>query len=62
MQFLALLSLVAVARSQGVGTNQAETHPKLTYSTCDGSGCTQVDGEVVIDANWRWLHTGKISG
>ena len=29
----------------------------MSWSRCTGSGsCSKVSGEVVIDANWRWLH------
>ncbi|KAI4635642.1 Esterase/lipase/thioesterase [Alternaria ethzedia] len=43
-----------------IGTEQSETHPKMTWQRCTGSGgnsCTNVNGEIVIDANWRWLHS-----
>jgi cellulose 1,4-beta-cellobiosidase len=56
MLTLALLSVLGVARAQLAGTSTAETHPKLSWSKCTSSGCTQTSGEVVIDANWRWLH------
>ncbi|KAF3913467.1 Exoglucanase [Arthrobotrys entomopaga] len=49
--------LWSLASAQGVGTQQAENHPQMTYSTCDASGsCSSQSGEVVIDANWRWVH------
>ena len=51
--------LVALATAQQVGKEQTETHPKMTWKRCTGTGgtsCTTVNGEVVIDANWRWLH------
>ncbi|GJC91232.1 glycosyl hydrolase family 7 [Colletotrichum higginsianum] len=51
-----LLAAIAAASAQQVGTQQAETHPKLTWQKCTSSRCTAVNGEVVIDANWRWLH------
>ncbi|TFK31362.1 glycoside hydrolase, partial [Crucibulum laeve] len=56
---VALLSfaLIAVVCGQQVGTNTAETHPPLSWQTCTSSGCTTVAGHVVLDANWRWLHT-----
>lgn len=42
---------------QAVGTETAETHPKMTWQKCTAPGsCTTVNGEVTIDANWRWLH------
>ena len=52
----ALSLLVSLATSQQVGTEQEETHPKMSWSDCSSGSCTQVDAEVVIDANWRWLH------
>jgi cellulose 1,4-beta-cellobiosidase len=55
---LALLSLIAAVQAQNVGTQQTETHPKLSWSKCSSGGsCTSQSGEVVIDSNWRWLHT-----
>ncbi|TFK31803.1 cellobiohydrolase I [Crucibulum laeve] len=57
---IALLSfaLIAVVCGQQVGTNTAETHLTLPWQKCTKSGCTsQSTGKVVLDANWRWLHT-----
>ncbi|KAF1994121.1 glycoside hydrolase family 7 protein [Amniculicola lignicola CBS 123094] len=54
----AFLSASAVSAQQ-IGKEQSETHPKMTWKRCTGKGgnsCTNVNGEVVIDANWRWLH------
>jgi len=54
---LFLSSLFALVLSQGAGTQQTETHPKLTWKKCTSkNSCRTVNGEVVIDANWRWLH------
>lgn len=54
---LAFASLLAAAAAQGVGDQQDETHPKMTWQRCTAPGsCSNVNGEVVIDANWRWLH------
>ena len=54
---IALLSLFSVVRGQQVGTQQTETHPSLTWQQCtSASSCTTVQGKVVIDANWRWVH------
>ncbi|KAK7427287.1 hypothetical protein QQZ08_006223 [Neonectria magnoliae] len=50
-------ALIAVARAQQVCTSTTETHPALTWSKCTTSGCTDVQGSVVVDANWRWAHT-----
>ncbi|KAL0261876.1 hypothetical protein SLS55_003308 [Diplodia seriata] len=50
--------LLAASRAQQVGTQNAETHPSLTTQKCttDG-GCTDQSTAIVLDANWRWLHT-----
>lgn len=53
----AIAALVAAATAQKVGSETAESHPKMSWQTCSADGtCTTVDGEVVLDANWRWLH------
>ncbi|TCD66503.1 CENP-B protein 1 [Steccherinum ochraceum] len=55
---LVALTFLAVAYAQQAGTQTAEVHPPLTWQTCTASGsCTNVAGKVVLDANWRWLHT-----
>lgn len=54
-----LLSLLAAANAQQVGTEQAETHPSMTWSKCTGTGgtsCASQSGKVVLDSNWRWVH------
>ncbi|KAG8973073.1 Exoglucanase 1 [Tulasnella sp. JGI-2019a] len=51
-------SLFAVGRAQQVGTSLAEVHPALSWSKCTTSGgCVAQAGKVVLDANWRWVHT-----
>ncbi|OTA85848.1 glycoside hydrolase family 7 protein [Hypoxylon sp. CO27-5] len=51
-------ALLGLASSQQVGTQQTETHPKLTWKKCtSGGSCTTTNAEVTIDANWRWLHS-----
>ncbi|PVF92348.1 cellulase [Serendipita vermifera] len=55
--FSSLLTLVSLVTAQQVGTQKAETHPSLSWSKCTSSGCTQQSGSIVLDANWRWLHT-----
>lgn len=42
--------------AQQVGKNTPEFHPKITTRRCDTNGCTSRNSEVVLDANWRWLH------
>ncbi|KAL3420687.1 glycosyl hydrolase family 7 [Phlyctema vagabunda] len=55
---VALFSLLAsVVSAQQVGTLTAEVHPPLTWQQCTASGCTTVNGKVVLDSNWRWLHS-----
>ncbi|KAK0650045.1 glycoside hydrolase [Cercophora newfieldiana] len=55
--FVAAPLLMGLATAQGVGKEQSETHPKITWKKCQGKGsCTTVNAEVVIDSNWRWLH------
>ncbi|KAL5500902.1 CBH1_5 [Sanghuangporus vaninii] len=50
--------LCAVVRGQQVGTLQTETHPPLSVQECSASGsCTTLQRSVVLDSNWRWLHT-----
>ncbi|KAK1511297.1 glycosyl hydrolase family 7 [Colletotrichum costaricense] len=51
-----LLAAISAVSAQQAGTLQTETHPKLTWQKCTASSCTNVNGEVVIDHNWRWLH------
>ena len=59
MYTVAFLSLLAAVKAQQVGTDTAENHPSLTWSDCTSGSCTSVNAEVVIDANWRWVHNGK---
>ncbi|KDR74807.1 hypothetical protein GALMADRAFT_141140 [Galerina marginata CBS 339.88] len=55
---LITFSLIAMVCGQQVGTLTAETHPALPWSTCTKAGCTnQAAGAVVLDSNWRWLHS-----
>lgn len=62
MLTLAALSLLSVATAQKVGDLTAESHPSLTWQRCSAAGsCETIDTEVVIDANWRWIHDGKLA-
>ncbi|CZT43176.1 probable Probable 1,4-beta-D-glucan cellobiohydrolase B [Rhynchosporium secalis] len=56
---IALASLLlSVASAQQVGTLTPEVHPPLTWQTCTAYGsCTTIAGKVVLDHNWRWLHS-----
>jgi cellulose 1,4-beta-cellobiosidase len=55
--FFALATFVQLTLGQQVGTNTAETHPPLTFSTCTAGGtCTSQSASIVLDGNWRWTH------
>ena len=56
LSLVVLSALAYTARAQLAGTLNAETHPPLTWSKCTSGGCTQVNGGVTMDANWRWVH------
>ncbi|KAG8983287.1 Exoglucanase 1 [Tulasnella sp. JGI-2019a] len=50
-------SLFAIGRAQQIGTNTPEVHPALSWSKCTtAGGCVTQAGQVVLDANWRWVH------
>lgn len=56
----ALLTAVLTAfsvKAQLVGTYQTETHPPLSWQKCTKSGCSNVSGSIVLDSNWRWVHS-----
>lgn len=53
----ALATLLALGHAQEIGKQDAETHPKITWQRCTGPNkCSNVNGELVIDSNWRWTH------
>ena len=49
--------LLGITSAQQVGTLTAEVHPPLTWQTCTSGGCTTNNGKIVLDSNWRWLHS-----
>lgn len=54
----AISALLATVRAQQVCTLTTETHPSMTWKKCaSGGSCATQNGQVVIDANWRWLHS-----
>ncbi|KAI1337008.1 glycoside hydrolase [Xylariaceae sp. FL0016] len=56
----ALWTAATTVSGQAVGKETTETHPKMTWKKCSSGGsCTSVNGEITIDANWRWLHDTK---
>jgi cellulose 1,4-beta-cellobiosidase len=58
MKKLAVISLaLATATGQRAGNKQTEVHPKLAWSRCSSpEACERVQGEVVLDSKWRWVH------
>lgn len=56
---IALAALFAsLVSSQQIGTLTPEVHPPLTWQTCSAGGtCTTNNGKIVLDSNWRWLHS-----
>jgi cellulose 1,4-beta-cellobiosidase len=56
-KFATLAALVATASAQAVCSLTAENHPSMRWSKCTAGGsCTNVQGSVTIDSNWRWTH------
>ena len=50
--------ICAIVNGQQAGTNTPEVHPALTIQSCTKSGGCQSEAKsVVIDSNWRWVHT-----
>lgn len=54
-------ALLATARAQQACTLNSENKPALTWAKCTSSGCNNVRGSVVVDANWRWTHSTSSS-
>ncbi|CAK5267663.1 unnamed protein product [Mycena citricolor] len=55
---LCLLAAALSASAQQAGTLQAENHPTLPSQKCTAGGsCSTVQTSVVLDSNWRWLHS-----
>ncbi|EAL73676.1 glycoside hydrolase family 7 protein [Dictyostelium discoideum AX4] len=55
-----LLSLVNMSLSQKIGKLTPEVHPPMTFQKCsEGGSCETIQGEVVVDANWRWVHSAQ---
>ena len=54
---LTAFTFLAMAYGQQAGTNTPETHPTLPSQQCTAAGCTTLQTSVVLDSNWRWLHS-----
>ncbi|KAK5114254.1 hypothetical protein LTR85_010319 [Meristemomyces frigidus] len=53
----ATLAFAAGVLGQQAGTLTTETHPALSMSRCTTAGCATESHSIVLDANWRWLHS-----
>ncbi|KAF3916422.1 Exoglucanase [Orbilia brochopaga] len=59
---LATLVFCRLAAAQSAGTGTPEVHPKLTTYKCTTSGgCVSQDTSVVLDFNYRYIHSGSTS-
>ncbi|KAL2264859.1 hypothetical protein VTJ83DRAFT_7369 [Remersonia thermophila] len=57
LSILTLTNLLGLATSQQAGTVTTERHPKLFWQECLASGaCINIQGEVTVDADWRWAY------
>lgn len=55
---VAVLATAGVANAQQPGSSTPEVHPKLpTWKCTTSGGCVQQDTSVVLDWNYRWIHT-----
>lgn len=55
---LSALALGSVVNAQQAGTLTPEKHPAFSVSTCTAGGtCTSKTQSIVLDGNWRWLHS-----
>ncbi|KAJ6516788.1 cellulase [Mycena vitilis] len=54
-------SLLSCVFAQQIGTETTEQAPPITYSTCTtAGGCTTHDASIVLDGNYRWIHTADL--
>lgn len=57
LSYVALFSLLSAVYGQSPGVNTPEVNPPITWQTCTTTGgCTDVQGGITIDANYRWTH------
>lgn len=58
ISLFSLAAFLSIATAQQVGTLTPEVHPAITWQKCTvAGGCTNQNGAITIDANWRWLHS-----
>ncbi|KAH6672272.1 exo-cellobiohydrolase [Halenospora varia] len=56
--FLAILA--AIVAGQKAGNMAPEFHPRMTWESCTADKkCVTQNGLLVMDANWRWIHSGS---
>ncbi|KAH8669633.1 cellulose 1,4-beta-cellobiosidase precursor [Tricladium varicosporioides] len=63
MHRLFLLHLLTVLSApvvgQKAGNMAPEFHPRMTWESCTADKkCVTQNGSLVMDANWRWIHSG----
>ena len=58
LNLVCVLIAVDLVIGQQAGTQKPEVHPSLSIQSCTKSaGCQPETKSVVLDANWRWVHT-----
>lgn len=59
-QAMFALGLASFANAQNPGTVSPEIHPQLTTAKCTTEGgCITQNTSVVLDYNYRWIHTAE---
>jgi len=48
---------ICVSMAQQPGTSKTEGNPTISVKECTSNGCSIKDHKLVLDANWRWIHT-----
>ncbi|KAK3937770.1 Exoglucanase 1 [Diplogelasinospora grovesii] len=56
-----LALLVGAVKAQQACTLNTESKPSMAWQQCTSSGCTSTSSDLVIDANWRWVHSTSSS-
>jgi len=58
MALCVLLLLLPLCGAQQPGTLKSEGNPTMAVKECTkAGGCTTKEHKLVLDANWRWIHT-----
>lgn len=57
---LAFIAALISPAAQQPGGNQHEWHERLSWSSCTpNSTCQSIKAEIVLDSNWRWIHSKR---